>query len=354
MSTTRRAPKMAMTASFTVLLGLAVLLWAATVANCITIRSSDAAGNALSQAFGTLMAIALFVLLAIVLVLGVVRGSMPVWMRIAMVVLVPASGAATVAAIEVLSQGTEWPVRWPLAVPVLAPLVLILLALWSYLPSLRASASPGAVGGVAILTLAVLSIAPWPLLRERGRVRRAGPGELAAIRANKRARWSSSDSASERLQFEALEANTPLYAWLPFAEPGHPLRDRAFAAIAKLPEKQREVEEMVRSGNVAAVREVPNLGVEATPSLCEAASESIVFHARRSLPDSPADAATYARYARDVEFYMPTVVWLTERGCALGAALTELETTARAYGDSPERARFLAQLAELRGKATPR
>ena len=354
MSITRSAPRFVMTASFTVLLGVTVLLWVATVANCITIRSSDAAGNALSQAFGVFMAIALFVLLAIVLVLGAVRGSMPLWMCLAMVVLVPASGAATIAAIEVLSQGTEWPVRWPLAIPILAPLTLIVVALWSYLPAMRANASAATVGGAAILTLAVLSIAPWPLLRERARVRRAGPGELEAIRAGKRARWSSSDSASERAQFEALEATAPLYAWLPFTEPGSPLRDRAFAAIAKLPEKQREVEEMVRSGNVAAVREIPNLGVEATPSLCDAARESVIFHARRSLPDSPAEAAAYARYARDVEFYLPSVVWLTERGCALGNALTELETTARAYADSPERARFLARLAELRAKTAQR
>ena len=354
MSTTPNAPRLAMTASFTVLLGVAVLLWLATVANTITIKSSDAAGNALSQAFGVLMAIGLFVLIAIVLVLGVVRGEMPMWMRVALLLLVPASGAATVAAIEVLSQGTEWPVKWPLAVPILAPLVLIVVALWSYSPSMRAALSPATVGGVAILTLAVLSIAPWPLLRERGRARRAGPGELQAIRTAKRARWSSSDSASERLQFDAIEQDASLYSWLPFTEPGHPLRDRAMAAIARLPEKQREVEEMVRAGNVAAIREVPNLGVEATPSLCEAAHESIVFHARRTLPDSPAEAATYARYARDVEFYMPTVVWLVDHACPIGPAIAELETTARAYGDSPERARFLNQLAELKGRTAAR
>ena len=354
MSTTRNAPRFAMTASFTILLGVAVLLWIATVANAISIRSSDAAGNALSQAFGVLMAIGLFVLLAIVLVLGIVRGEMPTWLRVALVVLVPASGAATVAAIEVLSQGTEWPVKWPLIVPVLAPLALMAIALWSYLPAMRVALSPSVAGGVAIVTLAVLSIAPWPLLRERGRIRRAGPGELEAIRSAKRARWSSSDSASERLQFESLEPDAPLYAWLPFTDPGHPLRDRALTAIARLPEKQREVEELVRSGNVAAIREIPNLGVEPTSSLCEAAHEAIVFHARRSLPESPSGAAAYARYSRDVEFYMPTVVWLTDHGCPLGSALAELETTARAFGDSPERARFLTRLADLKGRTVAR
>ncbi|HUQ83094.1 MAG TPA: hypothetical protein VM076_18225 [Gemmatimonadaceae bacterium] len=103
MSTTRSGGAVAMTASFTIVLVLALVLWAATVANALTIKSSDAAGNALSQAFGALMAIALFVLLAVLLVLAAVRGAMPGWMRIAAIVLVPASGAATIAAVEILS-----------------------------------------------------------------------------------------------------------------------------------------------------------------------------------------------------------------------------------------------------------
>ena len=44
---------------------------------------------------------------------------------------------------------------------------------------------------------------------------------------------------------------------------------------------------------------------------------------------------------------MPTVEWLTQHGCSVGDALSELETTARAYPDSPERARFLARLRTL-------
>ena len=347
MSTTHSAPRIVMTASFTILLVIASLLWAATVANTVTLRSSDAAGNGLSHAFGVLMAIALWILLAILLVLAAVRGEMPGWMRVGAVVLVPASGAATIAAIEVLSQGTEWPLKWPLVVPILAPGLLIAIALWTYLPSARAAASPPVVGAIAFGVLTVLSIAPWPLLRERGRIRTAGPGELQAIRAAKRARWSAAERDAERASFEAIEASASLYEWLPFTEPGDPLRERALAAIHTRPERQREVEEMVRSGNVAAMREVPSLGVEATPTLCEAMREALVFHARRVRPDGAESATGYARNARDVEFYMPSVEWLAQRGCSLDDGLTELETTARAYPDSPERARFLARLAEL-------
>lgn len=354
MSTTRSGPRVVMTAAFVVVLVLSVVLWAATVANTVTIKSSDAAGNALSHAFGVLMAIALFVLLAILLTLAAVRGVMPVWMRIAAVVLVPASGAATIAAIEIMSQGTEWPVRWPLLIPAAAPGLLIILALWTALPSVRGLAPAAVVGGVALGGLVLLSVAPWPLLRDRDRVRSAGPGELQAIRAAKRARWSDRDRAAHRAELEAIEPNASLYEWLPFTEPGDPVRDRALAAIHRLPDRQQQLEEMVRAGNVAAVREVPALATDATPALCDAAREAVVFHARRSRPEPTDGAISYARYASDVEFYMPTVEWLAARGCSLGDALAELDTTARAYVDSPERARFLERLAALRQGPAPR
>ena len=336
-----------MTASFTIVFVLATILWAATAANTITLKSSDAAGNALSHAYGVLMAIALWALLAILTVLAAVRGGMPVWMRIAAFVLVPASGAATIAAIEVMSQGTEWPVKWPLVIPIVAPAAILALALWTYLPSVRTLASPSVIGPVVFGALALISLAPWPLLRERGRIRSAGPGDLQAIRTAKRAKWSEADRAAERAQFEAIEPNAPLYEWLPFTEPGDPMRERAIAAILRLPERQREVEEMVRSGNVAAIREVSTLAAAATPALCDAAREAIIFHARRVRPDEGSRVA-YASDARNVEFYMPTVEWLVARGCSLDDGLAELETTAGAYADSPERARFLARLAALR------
>ena len=55
MSTTRKATRVVMTASFTVLLVVAVVLWLGTVVNSLTITASDAAGNALSHTFGWLM-----------------------------------------------------------------------------------------------------------------------------------------------------------------------------------------------------------------------------------------------------------------------------------------------------------
>lgn len=352
MSTTRKATRVVMTASFTVLLVVAVVLWLGTIVNSLTINASDAAGNALSHAFGVLMAIGLYTALGILLVLAGVRGEMSVWVRIAAVALIPASTAATIAAIELLSQRSEWPAQWPIVIPVAAPALLIGFALWNYLPSLRALMPASIFAPVVWISLTVLSVAPWPLLRERAHVRGAGLGELQAIRAAKRAKWSARAHEAARAEFEAIEAGAPLYSWLPFTEPGHPLRDRALAAIHRLPGRQSETEELVRSGNVNAIREVPNLGVEVTPALCSALREAITYHARQVRPDEVAPA--YATSARDVEFYMPTVEWVVSRGCTLDAALAELDTTARAYGAGAERDRFLDKLGTLRAGTSPR
>ena len=103
---------------------------------------------------------------------------------------------------------------------------------------------------------------------------------------------------------------------------------------------------MVRSGNVAALREVPNLAVEATPALCEAAREALAYHARQVQAEGT--PPPYATAARDVEFYMPTIEWLIARRCDLDSALTALDGAARSFADAPERQRFIERLASLR------
>jgi hypothetical protein len=50
---------------------------------------------------------------------------------------------------------------------------------------------------------------------------------------------------------------------------------------------------------------------------------------------------------------MPTIEWLVARGCVLDAALTALDTAARAFAEAPERQRFIERLAGLR-RQTPR
>ena len=80
-------------------------------------RSSDAAGNAYAQAFGAIEVIALWLLLAVLGLMAGVKGTMPVPAVFAAVLLVPASGFVTMAALELLSRPEVTPFLWPLVIP---------------------------------------------------------------------------------------------------------------------------------------------------------------------------------------------------------------------------------------------
>ena len=74
-----------------------LVLWGATLTNLVTLHDSDPAGNALSQAFGAVMLLGLWVLLAVVLVGVGWRGGMPPWVKVCALILHPASLAASLA-----------------------------------------------------------------------------------------------------------------------------------------------------------------------------------------------------------------------------------------------------------------
>lgn len=339
-----------MPTSFALLLALASLLWMIVAFNGTQLRASDAAGNGLVSAFCMLVTVVLWIVCALLIIAGARHGQMPAWMKAMSFVLVPASGIAAIAAIHAVSQRSEWPVRWPLVVPDLAPALLVLLALWVLIPAFRRVIPPWMAGAIVFGSLSVLVIATWFLVRERARIRDAGPAELQAIRAERRARGDDESLAAERAAFGKIDPRAPSRVWLSYSEPGDPLRDEALDALGRLPleTRQQEIELLVDVGHVGALRELPNAGIEATPALCKAATDAVAFHATRMRPRSAATSVSYSAKARDVEYYMPSVEWLVARGCDMDTALDELERTALAYGESDERERFLARLAKLR------
>ena len=144
-----------MTIAFILLLILTAFLWVGLIGVLATINSSDAAGNGLSQAYSVFISIGLWILLAIVLTLAGVRGRMVAWVPIAAIVLVPASCAAAIGSMTLLTNPANS--RWPIMVPVLAPALITFYACWVYfgiLPQFNATAWCG-------ISIVVLSILPW-------------------------------------------------------------------------------------------------------------------------------------------------------------------------------------------------
>jgi hypothetical protein len=138
--------------------GMIIVLIAAAVlyvAMLSTITFSTGRGDAsFGQAIASLMATAgLWIALAVLLVIGATMGEMPRWAIFTAVLLVPFSGAATFAAIDMCSRHITWAVIFP----VMLPLLIAAYALWIRLPGWRGIVSAEHASTVAWALVLLLS-----------------------------------------------------------------------------------------------------------------------------------------------------------------------------------------------------
>jgi hypothetical protein len=161
-----------------VLFALAVVAWIGTVSLAATLNNSDGAGNGLSYSFGVLFAGGLWVLLAGLTLSVGMRGVIPRAGAFAAVVLIPASGAAAVAAINLL-RVRAGAGNWPIVIPALAPLLVLGYLLWASYPGIRALLSERLATGIVWGIVLILALAPWPLVRA---VQQGREAERARIR----------------------------------------------------------------------------------------------------------------------------------------------------------------------------
>jgi hypothetical protein len=134
------------------LLALAAVLYVALlVTSAAPLEGGEAA---YSQAWGALLlTFWLWMLLALALIVGAVKGRMPRAAGFTALLLHPISGVAAFVAIDAVSRH----VHGALAIVALLPPLIAFYALWARLPSLRASAPSGIVGAAAWGAVALLS-----------------------------------------------------------------------------------------------------------------------------------------------------------------------------------------------------
>src|SRR4051794_28822945 len=106
------------------------LLWALNLATLASLGNSDAAGNALGEAYAAIQIIALWSLLTVLTVVACVKGAAPKTSKAAALVIVPASGFVAMAAAELLARPHLSPHLLPLIIPAgIPPLAVI----WCFL-----------------------------------------------------------------------------------------------------------------------------------------------------------------------------------------------------------------------------
>lgn len=321
----------------------ATLLWLAMVAIVATINQSDAAGQGMSYGFAFILAIMLWISIAVLMVLAMSRPGIAGWVKIAAIVLLPLSFAAALAAINVLHGRGAESSGWPIIVPSIVPLLLLGYAVWTMVPTLRDKFSAALMDRTVWGLVLVLSLVPWPLLRAKNR-RDAEMQAAYEVKAK-----AADDSAAQTLEsgFDSLTPETPLRDWLAFATAGNDMRERTLAGIRTLPDRQAEAEALKGDDVAMMMYELRNLGLEATPALCRSANDFLMSHAESFRSKAP----TTERYEIEgaaIEKYLFAMQWLAGNGCNIDRSIDRYEAVVKLFPVAADREQFLARLASLR------
>jgi hypothetical protein len=215
---------------------LILLVWVVQLATLADLGRSDAAGNALGEAFAAIEIIVLWTLLGILLIVCGVSGRMPWPAALAAVVLLPASGFAAVIALNLLADHQAPPFLWPIITPALVPPIVVGFGFWTLLPAMRATIPAGVASGIAWGATLILCIAIWPMVQVREHV--------LEHEADLRAKWAE--------DFAKLAPDAPLWQWTPFLDTRDEARQEAvLQGIRKLERRQPETEIMLDRGETS-------------------------------------------------------------------------------------------------------
>ena len=330
-----------MTILSAILLILVLLFWLGLVAVLMTMNDGDAAGRGMGYFFALVLTIALWLLLATLMLIAVKKGDVGSAKR-AVLILVPFSFAAAVGTIYALSNDVVPPSRLPIVVPAATSLLIIGYFLWATLPSLHAAIPAAMMNRVIWGLVLVLSLVPWPLLMAKNRRVAAAQAEYVA------AEKASEDSAAEALEAElqSLTSETPLRDWLAFATAGNDFRERTLQGIRALPRRQSDAEAMRGADQAMLMDELRNLGLDASPALFRSAKEFLIDHAE-SFRDRAAPTTRYEVEAQSIERYFLSMQWLATNQCDLVSAVNTYDRVVRLFPAAPDREQFLARLAQL-------
>jgi hypothetical protein len=271
------------------------------------------------------------------------QGIMPAWVGIAAVILVPASAASAFGGLYLSSQlAIRWPMNVAMSVPVLMAGYVVLL----YLPSLRVAAISPVVSGAVWGAVLILSVLVWPTVSRRVREndgrRIANQKESAAIMEKR----NDAKRAENLEKVKAMRPDQPLRDWFSLVEPDSGVRPEALEALKTVDRRQSDVQEGLNDGFQAFMELVPDLDLNYTPELCQAAQ---VFLRKTAdgirIKDSDPHPYQTNKY---MESSLRAVRWFTTHGCNCSDGIAAIETCVRAYVDTPDRRQMLALLASLK------
>jgi len=298
-----------------VLAAVALFGWLILLPGLGSLGGSDAAGNAMSQGFAELQAIALWIVLAILTLLCLAKGQAPAWAGLAAVVLAPGSGLAAIRALELLSRTELAPYLWPIAALAAPPPLIVAFCLWAITPPLR-DRLPASFVSVAVWgAVLALSLSVVPMQATRAAALQKQADALAAWRA----------------EIASVPADAPLWRWTPLLGRGFYAEDDVIAKIRDLDRRQGDAETMLERGDFPLAY-LSRFNLDATAAVCAGARAELQSEVAPLVATAPL-TRPYSDVADKVDAATAAMTWLVGYGCAVGAESLAWETMAKGYRD---------------------
>lgn len=313
---------------------LAALAYVPMAACLDDLHGSDAFGNGLAAAFAVICGFVVWVWIGVLVLIAGVKGNMPVWMGIAMAVLLPASAVTSAIGLDMQRADYTWPLIEPLALP---PIVAA-YALYARLTVVHRAIPivPVTIAGLAAVI--ALTVVPMPQYVAQEYARAVYRAEQAA--EEKAAREAEAKRYAEALaKFQQLTQSSPLSDWAAYF--GGEFNDAAIAGARTLPNRQAEAVEALRRGMGFPLAQYGNLDLRATPELCTAASDFLIAAAVSHKPSADDRSAE--------EYFEPLIgglELLVKDHCDLDAAAKAIDA---AFAEKPTAIGFRAMLAWRQG-----
>jgi hypothetical protein len=303
------------------------LLWAMLLPSLANLAGSDAAGNAMAQAFTAIAIIVLWMLLAVIVSIGWLKGEMPAPAAVAALILIPASGYAALTALDLLSRPNIPPHLWPIIVPAFIPPLIICFSFWALVPSFRGVIPAGVAAGFVWGTVLILGVSMVPMDHIRHLANEQEADRLAKYDED----------------YARLPPNAALWELAPFLDTRNETKVHAVLdRIRSLDQRQRQAEIMLDRGDFP-LGYLGRFDLDPTPAICDKARDLLRRRAEPLVLKTP-DSEPYSKIFFDVADALAGMKWLVGYECSCDAESRAWESMANGYRNTNFDVIELAQL----------
>ena len=300
------------------------LLWTLNLATLASLGNSDAAGNAIGEAYAAIQVIALWSLLTVLTVVACFKGVAPKAAKAAALVIVPASGFAAMAAADLLARAYLSPFLWPLVIPAAIPPLVVI---WCFL-ALR---GPTRMAGTTLGALPVVMVAVCLLIQPLSLMRKV-------VNDAETARLQKYDTDLAR-----VPAGAPMWEWTPFLDTRDDTkREKVLDSIRGLEQRQTQAEQMLDRGDFP-LGYLGFFDLDPTPALCDKARNLLRKQVAPLVLKTP-DSKPYSEVAVQVSDAVAGMDWLVGYDCSCDAESAAWEVMAKGYKDTNFDVHRLAEL----------